>query len=407
MKATIELRPKRYCHFDSRIPVTQNLRNYVSDPKRIATHSFYPFLQFPIATNKYSKGVKTSKTRNIYYSSHIDGYIFQYYAAVIKERYEAYLLERDLSQIVTAYRSLGKSNIHFADEAFNFIRENPNALALCFDVQGFFDNLDHVQLKRNLCTVLRKEILQSDEYQVFKNITRFSAVNRAQAMKQLNLKQKHLRNRNRLCTPKQFRDIVRDNGLIFTNRQSKGIPQGSAISAIYSNIYMIEFDQEMDTLSKSLGAFYRRYSDDIILIIPNPKKPAAYYEQLVKSITKSQQLDLSSGKTERDEFRDGNSQDKGPLQYLGFIFDGRNAYIRPKTISNYYRRLYNRIDSIKKYQAEKNNHKLYLKNFYRHYTHLGKRNFVSYAQRAKQIMKSDSVMRDVRRHWNKVNRRLK
>lgn len=48
-----------------------------------------------------------------------------------------------------------------------------------------------------------------------------------------------------------------------------GIPQGSLISAILSNVYMIDFDQELAETIFGFKGFYRRYSDDFIVVIPN------------------------------------------------------------------------------------------------------------------------------------------
>lgn len=45
-----------------------------------------------------------------------------------------------------------------------------------------------------------------------------------------------------------------------------GIPQGSSMSALLSNIYMIPFDLKIKKLAEEVGGMYRRYSDDIIFV---------------------------------------------------------------------------------------------------------------------------------------------
>ncbi|MFK5281447.1 hypothetical protein ACI3PL_17985, partial [Lacticaseibacillus paracasei] len=47
-----------------------------------------------------------------------------------------------------------------------------------------------------------------------------------------------------------------------------GIPQGTSMSAVLANVYMIPFDHAMKTLAQSYGGIYRRYSDDFVLLIP-------------------------------------------------------------------------------------------------------------------------------------------
>lgn len=53
------------------------------------------------------------------------------------------------------------------------------------------------------------------------------------------------------------------------NTKPYGIPQGSALSAVLSNFYAIDFDNTMNSLVEENHGIYRRYSDDYIMIIPN------------------------------------------------------------------------------------------------------------------------------------------
>ncbi|OAB33137.1 hypothetical protein PMSD_15605 [Paenibacillus macquariensis subsp. defensor] len=47
-----------------------------------------------------------------------------------------------------------------------------------------------------------------------------------------------------------------------------GVPQGSAISAVLSNIYMLDFDKIVNDNVTEKNGLYMRYSDDFIVILP-------------------------------------------------------------------------------------------------------------------------------------------
>ena len=55
---------------------------------------------------------------------------------------------------------------------------------------------------------------------------------------------------------------------------------------------------------------------------------------------------------------------------------------------------------VKKGQPEKN---LYKKKLYSRYTHLGKRNFVTYGIRAAKKMDSKSIRKQLKPLWNRLN----
>ncbi|MBM9501701.1 group II intron reverse transcriptase domain-containing protein [Leptospira sp. 201903071] len=398
---------KSYKHFDSSFPPNKELVTKLENHQFIQTHSFWPFLHFNLKVSRFSAKVKKIKERELYYSSHIDSYIYQFYNQRISQTYEAYLISKKLSNYPIAYRGLGKSNIHFARESFDFLRNNRNSLVLCFDIEKFFDRLDHSILKKNLQKVLNVSHLPSDVYSVFKSITKFSWTERDEALKALGIKPKDLLNKERLCSAKEFRNQIKARSLIHKNRNKFGIPQGTALSALLSNIYMIEFDLQMSKFSAKLNGYYRRYSDDIILIIPCSSQSKDYYNDFVKDQIAKLKLTISDSKTEIIQLKDGVSVSGKPIQYLGFIYADGEVRLRPKTITNYYRKLYKRIEIIKSVQLIKRNKKVFLKKFYSNYTHLGKDNFISYVKRAKNIFQNDSLTKDTKYHWNKIYKRLK
>ncbi|EKN6128312.1 hypothetical protein DVQ59_22655, partial [Yersinia enterocolitica] len=172
-------RTRGYLHFDKPISLKKTLR-LVTDPSKVAKHSFLPFITFDVKSYKISqdkitkKITKNEKERKIAYSSHVDSHIYAYYAAILSGIYEEKLKDYGVSSNVIAFRALNKSNIEFANEAFNSIKNRKECGAVALDLSKFFDTLDHLQLKDAWCRLLGAEELPEDHYAVFKNITRYS-----------------------------------------------------------------------------------------------------------------------------------------------------------------------------------------------------------------------------------------
>lgn len=189
-------RQRNYLHFDYPLD-PQNTFDYVTDSKNIEKHSFYPFIHFELKITKIKKdknkiirikGKKDRfaiikcphKIRPIKYSSHLDGHIYAYYAALLTPNYEKILENSNLSENVLAFRKLPNSpnNIHFAKKVFDEIKIRKNCVALCYDIKSFFDDLDHQILKKAWLRILDTDNLPKDHYQVYKSITKFSHVNK-------------------------------------------------------------------------------------------------------------------------------------------------------------------------------------------------------------------------------------
>jgi len=60
-------------------------------------------------------------------------------------------------------------------------------LFLALDISGFFDNLGHANLKKQWCSVLEKDVLPHDHYNLFKAVTRFSRVDKAACLSALTI----------------------------------------------------------------------------------------------------------------------------------------------------------------------------------------------------------------------------
>jgi len=179
-KSTEEiLKKKNYSHLDTKKGPKQ-IESCIQNPSWVSHHGFLPFIHVVMKTKlRTGKHQKYSfKKRNIYYASHTDSYIYQWYAHLLSEKYEKYLIEKDFQNCPIAYRSINhKSNIDFAMEAFQFIQKQKNSYVLVSDFSKFFDTLDHRLLKNNIKTILDVSELPTDHYAVFKSMTKFCYFN--------------------------------------------------------------------------------------------------------------------------------------------------------------------------------------------------------------------------------------
>lgn len=422
---------KKYPHFD--LPLSfEKAQKFVTDPVAVAQHAFYPFLAYEKSERKVKRVQNRKKTNNklrpIRYAAHKDGYIYAYYSKKLTALYEDKLKERGLDNCVLAYRTdLGLSNIEFSYSAMEEIRKRKTCVAVTCDISGFYDSLDHQHLKKQWCELLGVSQLPADHYNIFKSVTRYSLVSRDVCYEALGVERCTKENPHPaptprpLCsTPSEFRRRIREGGLIQRNAEEDGqikkcgIPQGSPISSCLSNIYMLPFDRIMQAKASEIGGYYRRYCDDILWICDESQ--LATIQKLLSDEIKNvgSKLVINTDKTTITHFQeteDGFIHSHGDLfQYLGFTFDGKNAYIRPGTMSKYWRKVTFGIRRAK-IQARKAAHnggssKVFKRKLYRTYTHLGKRNFITYAKRSHTIMNSPSIRKQVKQHWDMFQAKL-
>ena len=189
---------KGYTHFDARFSM-KNCWDYISNPLKVASHSFFPFIRYEQVFDKYvvsdkknNEREKKVKEREICYASHIDSCIYTYYAAILNANYDEALRAVGIdyedngavNSSVVAYRDVleGKSNINFAHDAIQFIRKINNCMVIVGDFKNFFNSLNHKYLKEQIKTILKVDELSDDWYSVFKSITKYSYVDLAQLM---------------------------------------------------------------------------------------------------------------------------------------------------------------------------------------------------------------------------------
>jgi len=342
------------------------------------------------------------KPREIKFGSHYDAAVLELYGRHLSKLYEAELSRLEITECVLAYRSNIGDNITQSKGFFDLISQNPNCIVAAFDISKFFDRINHKVLKANLKQVLGTDSLSDDHYNVFKNLTRYSWVDKEKLIERL--KDVKQRPPGRICSPEVFEQKVRKPKpkIIEKNPDPFGIPQGSPISGLYANISLLNFDVAVNNYIKSIGGFYRRYSDDIAIYLPQ-NQSFDDAESFIRNELKRIDLELNESKTDISFFKITSGKifcDK-PFQYLGFIFDGKRVLIRPSSIQRYYKKM--RKGIFGKISAAKNQNipssKIYLRELYKKYTHYGKkRNFPRYAYRASQIFDSPQIRKQISTH---------
>jgi RNA-directed DNA polymerase len=414
---------RSYLHFDE--PLSEkDAESLAKNPARVATWAFLPMLNWIITARKVKRKddgelqKKDPKKRSISYACHKDAAIYAYYGYLLGQRYETRISTLGISDNVTAFReSSGQCNIDFAKESFDWIRAKGECVALAFDIQGFFDNLDHGLLKNQWAKTLDEPRLPADHFAVFRSLTKFAYVDRVAVFKEFGISPYNPRanKRKRICSAEEFRSRVRGKGLIKTNPDAKAIPQGSPMSAILSNIYMTDFDAAVTQHVQAVGGFYRRYCDDMLCVVPSAH--ATDIEAFVMAEISKIQLNIQVEKTKRHHFqiKNGVLTVREPLQYLGFLFDGHRTLLRTASIARYYRKMRAgvslSVQTKRKHDVLRTKHNepeqpLKRRKLNLRYSYLGRHNFISYALRSAKKMNEPAIRKQVKPHWKKLEKEL-
>ena len=412
---------KPYAHFDLRVSLSMpSIRKYVMDRTKIVTHSFYPFIHFEKKNSRYGKK-EPKKPRELYYCSHLDRCVYQRYAFLLNYQYNIWACENNIDDVAIAYRdSLGKNNIDFAKDAFDAIRSFPQCFILVGDFTNFFDNLEHQYLKKMMCEVLGVERLPQDYFSVFRNITRFSSWDWKDIVKAAgeNIAERGIRkkinSKDTVLNKEQFQESKKD---IKKNVSGVGVPQGSPISAVLSNIYMIEFDKDIKRYVASKGGIYMRYSDDFIIVLPYERDAEiADFTSYIFSYVESMKglVDLQKEKTSCYTYKDEviyEGDQPSSINYLGFLFDGKNIRIRPRAITKYYYRMRRKANTIGRSNwTSSKGRRISAKELYSIYSRNDeKQTFIDYAKKAKRILKLNDQEADalIKHHKRKIAMAIK
>src|SRR5690606_30095301 len=475
---TLKAKEKRYKHFDHRFDFSKHnekIHGLVKDPKlkRISTHAFLPFVKILVKTPRYKYSETAfeytleTKIRPISYASHFDSYIYSFFSFALNERYQSYIHHKGFESSVLAYRSdlEGECNIQFAKKAFDsidsMIKKEEECTAIALDIKGYFDNIDHSILKEKWSKVMCLKHLPIDQYNLFKSLTKYAYVNQVSLLKHFNVNLSKVKQYRTLLDlvpdtigGKSFQEkfeVLRKKRLVTSNRPKvdkvtrelnfKGIPQGSPMSSVLSNIYLIDFDEWVYKLGVEMGFKYFRYCDDL-LIVCKTKDTDKIISDLKNELSRRYDLPIQDKKTEIILFKSNKNnviqsfdQKKMALhaltqpeerhyknlQYLGFEYNGRNVYIRPGSLSRYFRKMKGRIKKtmMMAYGKKTKDNHLRKRQLYERYSHFGERNFITYAQNAaratyknsngilKQGFNSVSIKRQLCAHFAILQKDLK
>lgn len=480
----------------------------VSNKEKVAKYSFLPFIHRELRVRRFrrtklpdgrqsKKRELDPKKRDIHYAGHIESNIYSYYSRLLLSCYNNLIEGFSLNEAVTAYRKLelktsgkvsrNKCNIDFANEVFTFVAKNesPELAVITFDIKSFFDNLDHAYLKKMWKLVISSPSgLPADHYNVYRNVTKFSYINETDIFKAFknNIlvenssgviknksipKFKYLKEKNAVafCNKKDIH-LIRRKKLIKSNKylvdenktfiydspgkkklRNKGIPQGSPISAVLANIYMIYFDKKLNDYLTSINGIYRRYSDD--MIIACEYKYLDIIQSLVKNEIDNLKLSIQDSKTKIFKFTYSKSQKRficqeyipdtesfistSKFEYLGFQFDGKYVLLKNASLSRYYRRMKRAISASKYYSLHNKTQsrgEIFKTRLYKRFTINGSKrrrtykrhpvltnkfiisdhydwgNYLSYALLASKTFPNNKIRNQIKRHWRKFHEYL-
>ncbi|WP_367389627.1 reverse transcriptase domain-containing protein [Lewinella sp. LCG006] len=420
--------PKLHYHLDGYFSFEkrhQEIEKIVTDKsnKESKEFSYLPLVKTLSKTPryKYQDGAYhlEKKIRPIFLTAHRDKYIYGFYSHLLNRLYQAKIKGTKIFNVPIAYRSdlSGKCNIQFSKEVFDFVRSQKQCSVVLTDISSFFDNIDHKILKRNWERVLGLESLPIDHYKVFKALTQYKYLNLSSFYKKFSINIKKEKPKlgsllNFIKEDMKFNEkmkILNDFDLIVKNKQlqkecNKGIPQGLSISATLSNIYMWDFDEIIQNYVSQKGGFYRRYCDDVIIVLPNDN-----FDEILtllhEEIAKKRGMIMKSSKTELAQFSKVSNKSRfecktydcpdlekesyqyiengnKKIQYLGFTFNGRDVLIRESSISRYYRKMSRRVrKTIRMAYSGRSKYSsdiIFRKQILERYTHYGSRNFLKY-----------------------------
>lgn len=472
--------------------------SYVKNKHMIAHHSFLPFIHKKIISRKLRKEYDNDrnllnegqrillkpKVREIFFSSHLDSNIFSFYGFELNRQYNKVLAEKGLSESITAYRQIpyyedkrlvrNKCNIDFSFDVFDFIKQSKDdVMAITFDIKSFFDNLNHAKLKEVWCKLYGWDKLPDDHYNVFRNITKFSYV---EEVSLFNLFQSQIITRTKsgiikkkkvdklkyiynsgtiaYCEKKDIH-LIRKKGLIKSNKYDEttdklrdyGICQGSPISSVLANLYLLEFDEIINNFVQSINGLYRRYSDDMIIIC-DPSQKLTIINTVQKNIETLAKLTIQSDKTQIFLFQNmsthkrclmeinghfNQNSSKYKLDYLGFSFDGKSISLKTGSLAKYYRKLKLNVRRCNYYSQTIQNEtkgEIFVRRIYKRFSYIGanrkmkfKRksgtsnewvtskkynwgNYITYAKLAYRTIKDYTIKSQIKKHWKNINKLL-
>lgn len=421
---------KKYKHFDS--PVSRRILFKILNSS-FQKRSFYPMIKIEksqkLIKKENGKISSNPKKRTIMYASHTDSIIYKFIGSILNYKLEQFYKNEGMCKNIAAYRSrdyIGnklslKSNYDWSSfvyekmleklESDRRIKPKNSLCIITTDVKDFFGTINHKNLKRKICNIMNFDQIPDDWYIVFKNITKFSYVE-----KDILEKFAISKNRNNFSITK-----LKENGVkIHKNTSNIGIPQGNPISSTLSNLYMMDLDKKIIQFCRKRNITYIRYSDDIIFICRESQRKITM--KILKECMKKEELTLSKNKTKIVLL---NSKTNKSFNYLGFTLSLNGASIRSSSINKMFIKFkkINKITlSVARRKQDLNiSNIIYTKRIYRkfstikYYNQSLKKtvyadNFFSYARRSAESFSKvggDHITNQINKIEKKISRHIK
>lgn len=236
--------------------------------------SEYRYHPQPVKLVKLYQG---DKERIVALYSMRDKVVQQSIAAELQKIYEPFF-----SKTSYAYRS-GRSALEAVEKIEQYMA-NKGGWVLRMDIHSFFDSISQDRLQQELKRIIKEE----------------DVIN--------------------LIMENACAQSLEFNGEI--SRKTRGIWQGSSIAPVLSNIYLKDFDHEMERKT----AFFVRYSDDM-LVMAQSEKEAAELLRFVKVYMEKYNLVLNEEKTILTTTENG-------VDFLGYRFSETGKSVPVKAEMN-------------------------------------------------------------------------
>ena len=206
--------------------------------------------------------------------------------SIVQELQKIY--EPSLPKAAYAYRN-GRSALQAIDHMETCMRGHEDGWVLKMDICAFFDNILAEKLQSELCGRIKEEDVVE------------------------------------LILENARAESLQEDGEIV--KKSRGIWQGSGIAPILSNIYLKDFDCQME----EKAAVFIRYSDDMLALAKNQEE-ALELLRFARVCMQERGLSLNEKKTLIVPVKDG-------VDFLGYRLDGRGKHIPVKAEQNLEERL--------------------------------------------------------------------
>jgi RNA-directed DNA polymerase len=111
-------------------------------------------------------------------------------------------------------------------------------------------------------------------------------------------------------------------------KTTKGVPQGSPLSPILSNIVLNEMDQELDTR----GLTYARWADDFVILVKSPRSAQRVMQRITRYLEETLGLPVNREKSEVALMRE--------VTFLGFRIYRHRIRVSDQAIARFKRRVH-------------------------------------------------------------------